>query len=264
MNRGLLVGRAVCQHRARSEVVGRALAQHRACIELPVKHFARATYSTTPTGRFVLPEKYANMIRSALQRFVPRYQGPAIGLSIYTSCTAHPDFDAFWLTQCRMPHTFQTWFSTTTLYVWLAMVRLRASPHAKHYMQGLIDAFFRDAEAKMRASGVTSGRIVNDTLKDLVSSFKGTVMSLDEGFATSDAVLAAAVWRNLVPEDEAVLQVDAVVRFVREQLSMLDACEMEDVLAGRFQFRSVMSVDDGKAGDKAGEKVGDEDTKLSG
>ncbi|KAJ2120057.1 Ubiquinol cytochrome-c reductase assembly protein Cbp3 [Coemansia sp. RSA 1807] len=262
MNRGLLVGRAVCQHRARSEVVGRALAQHRAHDALPVKHMValRATYSTTPTptptGRFVLPEKYANMIRNLLQPFVPRYQGPAIGLAIYTSCTTYPDFDAFWLAQCNMPHTFQTWFSTTSFYVWMAMVRLRASPHAKHYMQGLIDAFFRDAEAKMRASGVTSGRIVNDTLKDLVSSFKGTVMSLDEGFATSDAVLAAAVWRNLVPEDDAVLQVDAVVRFVREQLSMLDACKMEDVLAGGFKFGPVMGV--------AGDKAGDKETKLSG
>ncbi|KAJ1780019.1 hypothetical protein LPJ77_000948, partial [Coemansia sp. RSA 2523] len=56
--------------------------------------------------------------------------------------------------------------------------------------------------------------------------------------------------------DDAVLQVDAVVRFVREQLSMLDACKMEDVLAGGFKFGPVMGV--------AGDKAGDKETKLSG
>ncbi|KAJ2356440.1 Ubiquinol cytochrome-c reductase assembly protein Cbp3, partial [Coemansia sp. RSA 2618] len=210
----------------------------------------RALYSTEPASakpssskpavpRFTLPEKYASIIRRAFKRFLPRYQGPAIGRAVYKVCSTYPDYKEFWVDECQQPETFQTWFSTTSLYVWMAMVRLRADPHAKHYNQGLVDGFFRDAEQKIRGSGIKSGRIVNDTLKDLVSSFKGTVMSLDEGFARSDAVLAAAVWRNLVPEDDAVLQVDAVVRYVRAQLQELDACSTPDILAGRFVFGPV-------------------------
>ncbi|KAJ1837847.1 Ubiquinol cytochrome-c reductase assembly protein Cbp3 [Coemansia sp. RSA 2708] len=202
----------------------------------------RLCYSTEPRARprLVLPDTYASLARRLLKRFLPRYQGPAIGRSVYHVCSTYPDYSSFWVTHCQLPDTFQTWFSTTSLYVWMAMVRIRADPNAKHYNQGLIDSFFRDAEQKIRASGITSGRIVNDTLKDLVSSFKGTVLSLDEGFATSDAVLAAAIWRNLVPVDDAVLQIDEVARFVRVQLARLDACDTAEILAGKFEFGPVI------------------------
>ncbi|KAJ2449136.1 Ubiquinol cytochrome-c reductase assembly protein Cbp3 [Coemansia sp. RSA 2336] len=176
------------------------------------------------------------VLRKIFARFLPRYQGPAIGKAVYGVCSSYPDFESFWIKECQLPETFQTWFSTTTLYVWMAMVRIRANPHAKHYNQGLVDSFFRDAEARIRKSGIKSGRIVNDTLKDLVSSFKGTVMSLDEGLAVSDAVLAAAVWRNLVPIDDAVLEVDDIVKYIRAQLKQLDTCEESKILAGQFTF----------------------------
>ncbi|KAJ2612668.1 Ubiquinol cytochrome-c reductase assembly protein Cbp3 [Coemansia sp. RSA 1365] len=139
----------------------------------------------------------------------------------------------------QLPETFQTWFSTTSFYVWMAMVRVRADPNAKHYNQGIVDTFFQDAEQKIRASGIKSGRIVNDTLKDLVSSFKGTVMSLDEGFARSDAALAAAVWRNLLPVDDTVLQIDAIVSYTRAQLQILDSYDISMITTGQFEFGPV-------------------------
>ncbi|KAJ1720138.1 Ubiquinol cytochrome-c reductase assembly protein Cbp3 [Coemansia erecta] len=171
--------------------------------------------------------------------FLPQYQGQSIGKNVYEICSTYPDFKEFWIDECQLPETFQTWFSTTSLYVWMAMVRIRADPSAKHYNQGLVDYFFRDTEDRIRASGIKSSRIVNDTLKDLVSSFKGTVMSLDEGFARSDAVLAAAIWRNLVPVDEAVLPIDAVTKYVRMQLQRLDKCDIAELSSGAFVFEPV-------------------------
>ncbi|KAJ2878546.1 Ubiquinol cytochrome-c reductase assembly protein Cbp3 [Coemansia aciculifera] len=187
----------------------------------------------------VLPQYYADVVRRLLRRFLPRYQSEAIGKVVYTACSTYPEYKEFWVDDCQMPETFQTWFSTTSLYVWMAMVRIRADPNAKHYNQGLVDCFFRDTEQKMRSSGIKSSRIVNDTLKDLVSSFKGTVMSLDEGFARSDAVLAAAIWRNLVPVDENVIQIDLIARYVRQEIQRLDRCAIEDLTAGKFAFRPV-------------------------
>ncbi|KAJ2462984.1 Ubiquinol cytochrome-c reductase assembly protein Cbp3, partial [Coemansia sp. RSA 2320] len=190
-------------------------------------------------GTLVLPQSYASAVRRLLKRFLPQYQAASIGKIVYESCSTYPDYKEFWIDGCQMPDTFQTWFSTTSLYVWMAMVRIRADPNAKHYNQGLVDCFFQDTELKMRSSGIKSSRIVNDTLKDLVSSFKGTVMSLDEGFARSDAVLAAAVWRNLVPVDENVIQVGEIVHFVRRELSRLDKSTMEDLTTSKFSFEPV-------------------------
>ncbi|KAI8321687.1 hypothetical protein GQ54DRAFT_176025 [Martensiomyces pterosporus] len=184
----------------------------------------------------VLPPKYASFIRRLLSQFLPQYQAQHVGKALYQTCSAYPGFKEFWIDECQLPESFQTWFSTTSLYVWMAMVRIRADPSAKYYNQELVDCFFRDAEKKIRNSGIKSSRIVNDTLKDLVSSFKGTVMSLDEGFAKSDAVLAAAIWRNLVPVDEKVLQIDAITQYVRSQLAKLDQCDAEQLKAGNFSF----------------------------
>lgn len=52
-----------------------------------------------------------------------------------------------------MPPTFQSWFTVTNLHVWLLTVRLRALPEseARNHIQGLIDHFFLDVEARVRA-----------------------------------------------------------------------------------------------------------------
>ncbi|KAJ2697843.1 Serine carboxypeptidase 3 [Coemansia sp. IMI 209128] len=209
----------------------------------------RSLYSSSPEDpvkpasevkkTLVLPPSYADTVRRLLRRFLPQYQSLAIGKVVYEACSTYPDFKEFWVDDCQLPETFQTWFSTTSLYVWMAMARIRADPNAKYYNQGLVDCFFRDAEKKMRASGIKSSRIVNDTLKDLVSSFKGTVMSLDEGFARSDAVLAAAIWRNLVPADDNILQIERVVRYTRRQIQRLDQCAIDDLTAGGFAFEKI-------------------------
>ncbi|KAJ2091424.1 Ubiquinol cytochrome-c reductase assembly protein Cbp3 [Coemansia sp. RSA 986] len=201
------------------------------------KNVAKET--AEPEKPRVLSEKYAGFVRKFLGPFLPRYRAQNIGKTVYQICSTCPGYKEFWIDECHLPDTFQTWFSTTSLYVWLMMVRIRADPNAKHYNQGLVDSFFRDAEHRIRRSGVTSGRIVNDTLKDLVSSFKGTVMSLDQGFASSDAVLAAAVWRNMLPDDGMVLQVGEITRFIRSQLAALDKRSVDDLIANKFKFQSI-------------------------
>ncbi|KAJ2719746.1 Ubiquinol cytochrome-c reductase assembly protein Cbp3 [Coemansia sp. Benny D115] len=211
------------------------------------------TPSATPPSRTpVLSPKYASFVRKIFKWILPQYQSQIIGKNIYDSCSKYPDYKEFWIAECELPDTFQTWFSTSSLYLWMAMVRVRADPNAKYYNQALVDEFFHDTEKKIRASGIKSGRIVNDTLKDLVSSFKGTVMSLDEGFARSDAALAAAIWRNIVPVDDAVLQVDKATRYVRSQLQMLDRTDMSQITAGDFAFEHVdAQPQDSASGDAA-------------
>lgn len=97
------------------------------------------------------------------------------------------------------------------------MVRLRAEDHGKIYIQELVNRFFEDAEERIRLHGVrlrcktlltktianknnyvlqvTSGRIVNSYVKDLLAQFHGGVVAYDEGMCKDDPVLAAALWR---------------------------------------------------------------------
>jgi cytochrome b pre-mRNA-processing protein 3 len=99
----------------------------------------------------------------------------------------------------------------------MLMVRLRAEDHGKIYIQELVNRFFEDAEERIRLHGVrdrcktlltktianksnyvlqvTSGRIVNSYVKDLLAQFHGGVVAYDEGMCKDDPVLAAALWR---------------------------------------------------------------------
>jgi len=72
-------------------------------------------------------------------------------------CAVRPDEErAFWIDNCYLPPTFQSWFTVTNLHVWLLIVRLRAleSPAHKeigrYYIQALIDHFFIDVEDRVR------------------------------------------------------------------------------------------------------------------
>ncbi|KAJ1677513.1 Ubiquinol cytochrome-c reductase assembly protein Cbp3, partial [Spiromyces aspiralis] len=150
----------------------------------------------------------------------------------------------FWLKDANLPSTFQTWFSVQALYIWMLMVRLRAIPHYKHYSQELVDNWFLDAEARIKAAGIRSSKVVNDTLKDLVSSFRGAVLAYDEGLVKGDAVLASAVWRNLLgtTDDDVLPEVmlDVLV-FIRKQLTMLNQVTDQDFILGNFKFDEIVS-----------------------
>ncbi|KAI0341161.1 hypothetical protein BDW22DRAFT_1333293 [Trametopsis cervina] len=136
----------------------------------------------------------------------------------------------FWQDECRLPPTFQSWFTVTNLHVWLLTVRLRALPEplGKYYIQGLLDHFFIDVEERVRAvlqpstrpklsetdSGVTEfytisysdkqpkgnapERLVTRQMKIFREQWAGLGMSLDLGLVRGDAELASAVWRNFL------------------------------------------------------------------
>lgn len=85
--------------------------------------------------------------------------------------------------------------------MYLLTVRLRALPshesfqtHSRH----LVDHFSHSAEQRMDVlHGLTSRSIRNKYLKDLFIQWRGILAAYDEGLVKGDAVLGAAVWRNL-------------------------------------------------------------------
>lgn len=85
--------------------------------------------------------------------------------------------------------------------MYLLTVRLRAlnSPETvQTYSRHLLDHFSHRAEDRMTVlHGMDMRGMRNRYLKDLFLQWRGVLAAYDEGLVRGDAVLGAAVWRNL-------------------------------------------------------------------
>ena len=148
----------------------------------------------------------------------------------------------FWYDTLGLPRTFAMWFQITTLHVWLLFVRMRAMPFkmGKNYQQKLVDKLFKDIEMRLSEEmNVLSGQIRDSYMKDFHSQMLGMIFSLDEAFAQkSDDVLAAAVWRNVFNGDKNIdiVKLEAVIRYIRMQLYVLDSISDRAFGFGDFEF----------------------------
>ncbi|GAA5849526.1 hypothetical protein JCM8547_000484 [Rhodosporidiobolus lusitaniae] len=119
----------------------------------------------------------------------------------YDRCAERGEIEApFFYEECSLPPSFQTWFSLTTLHVWLLSVRLRSlpAPLGRTYIQELINHMFIDVELRMRGPySVTQSRLIKGYMKDMLEQYHGACAAYDEGLVRGDAVLAAAIWRNV-------------------------------------------------------------------
>ncbi|GAA5997765.1 Cbp3p [Rhodotorula paludigena] len=119
----------------------------------------------------------------------------------YDRCAERGEIEApFFYEECSLPPSFQTWFSLTTLHVWLLTVRFRSlpAPLGRTYIQELINHMFIDVELRIRGPyNVTQGRLIKGYMKDMLEQYHGACAAYDEGLIRGDAVLAAAIWRNI-------------------------------------------------------------------
>ncbi|KAM0754906.1 hypothetical protein T439DRAFT_321965 [Meredithblackwellia eburnea MCA 4105] len=119
----------------------------------------------------------------------------------YDRCAERGEIEApFFYEECSLPPSFQTWFSITTLHIWLLTVRFRAlpAPLGRTYIQELINHFFIDVELRIRGPyNVTQSKLIKGYMQDMLEQYRGSVTAYDEGLIAGDAVLAAAIWRNV-------------------------------------------------------------------
>lgn len=80
----------------------------------------------------------------------------------------------------------------------------------------------------------------NKYLKDIYVQWRGLLAAYDEGLARGDAVLAAAVWRNVFKANEEVdiRALAQIVSYMRKYLSQLDGLPNEQVMAGTVEFEN--------------------------
>ncbi|VEU22317.1 DEKNAAC103321 [Brettanomyces naardenensis] len=150
----------------------------------------------------------------------------------------------FWYETLGLPRTFAQWYQITVLHIWMLFVRMRAMPFkiGKNYQQKIVDKLFKDIELRLSEEmNVLSGSIRDRYMKDFHSQMIGIVGSLDEALASeSDSILAATLWRNVFNGDRNidVVKLEAVVRYVRMQLYVLDKISDRAFGFGDFEFVS--------------------------
>ena len=88
--------------------------------------------------------------------------------------------------------------------------------------------------------GIVAGSVRSKYLKDLFVQWRGLTAGYDEGLVRGDAVLAAAIWRNIFKGDENVdfRGVGQVVSYVREALQRLEHLADEDIASGEVAFNN--------------------------
>jgi cytochrome b pre-mRNA-processing protein 3 len=109
------------------------------------------------------------------------------------------------------------------------------------WQQHLLDHFSYDAENKMTTLHNMEARGTrNKYLKDLYVQWRGLLAAYDEGLAKGDAVLAAAVWRNVFKanEDVNIKGLALVVSYMRRTLKGLDELPDEKVMLAEVGFGS--------------------------
>ncbi|CAI7586630.1 hypothetical protein N7533_007898 [Penicillium manginii] len=154
--------------------------------------------------------------------------------------------DSWWYKELGLTPTFSTWSQITFLHMYLLTVRLRALPYrdsVQTYSRHLIDHFSHNAEHRMDVLHDLGTRgIRNKYLKDLFIQWRGIIAAYDEGLIKGDAVLGAAVWRNLWkasatgPDGQEVdwTKVAWVVAYMRRvlfELSKMDEADMAFALS---------------------------------
>jgi len=136
----------------------------------------------------------------------------------------------FFFTAAEVPDTLDGRFEMVALHTYLLLRRLKdGGADASMLAQAVFDAMFDDMDASLRELG--AGDLgVGWRVKRMASGFYGRVAAYDAGLAAGQAVLAAALRRNLFgttkPSDEAVQRmadyvVAVVGRLARQSLSAL-------------------------------------------
>ncbi|KAE9976448.1 hypothetical protein EG328_002630 [Venturia inaequalis] len=136
---------------------------------------------------------------------------------------------------------FNTWAQVTFLHMYILTVRIRLFPaeHAPTWQQHLIDHFSFAAEQKMEQQhAITSGSIRSRYLKDLFIQWRGILAAYDEGLVKGDAVMAAAVWRNIFKgaEDVDPVQLATVVSYLRREIARVGALPDDLIANGVVDF----------------------------
>lgn len=123
------------------------------------------------------------------------------------------------------------------LFVFLVLHRLRSEgPQADAIGQELADAFFADVDHSLRELGIGDMGIPK-RMKKLARMFYGRAGSYGDAIDADDrAALAAALGRNIMPEQPGWTGAEPMAEYVLEVAGALARQPLERILAGDVSF----------------------------
>jgi len=137
--------------------------------------------------------------------------------------------------------TFMNWAHISFIHMYMLQVRFRMLPktHAPIWIQHLTNHAFYGAEDRLVIwHQLNSNSLRQKYLKDMFAQWRAVLLSYDEGLVKGDAVLAAAVWRNVFAgrEDVDFEKLAQIVGYMRRELRRLDMASDEEVVNGQWKF----------------------------
>lgn len=126
--------------------------------------------------------------------------------------------------------------------MYMLQVRFRMFPksHAPVWIQHITNHAFYAAEDRLVVwHKFNANSLRQKYLKDMFAQWRGVLLSYDEGLIKGDAMLAAAIWRNLLGsrEDVDFDKLAQIVGYMRRELQRLDNATDDEVANGQWKFR---------------------------
>ncbi|XP_076124338.1 ubiquinol-cytochrome c reductase complex assembly factor 1 [Alosa pseudoharengus] len=159
-------------------------------------------------------------------------------LRMYTCCVERINYDEFF-EKCSLPDTLNSWFLVAQFHVWMCLVRMRQEGREGKYMcRYIVHSMWEDVEQRSKIMGIDAVQR-KEAMRAMTENFYAAIFGYDEGILSDDAVLAAALWRNLFNRQcEDPLQLELMVEYVRKQMQFIDALDGEDLLlTGEVKWR---------------------------
>jgi cytochrome b pre-mRNA-processing protein 3 len=125
--------------------------------------------------------------------------------------------------------------------MYMLQVRFRMFPetHAPVWIQHLTNQAFYAAEDRLVIwHKFNANSLRQKYMKDMFSQWRAVLVSYDEGLMKGDAMLAAALWRNLMGGRENVdfNQLAQIVGYMRRELKRLEDAPLNVVAQGQWKF----------------------------
>jgi cytochrome b pre-mRNA-processing protein 3 len=112
--------------------------------------------------------------------------------------------------------------------------------HAPVWIQHLTNQVFYAAEDRLVIwHKFNANTLRQKHLKDMFAQWRGVLLSYDEGLVKGDAMLAAAIWRNLMGsrEDADFEKLAQIVGYMRREMKRLDNATDAEVADGQWKFK---------------------------
>jgi cytochrome b pre-mRNA-processing protein 3 len=140
-------------------------------------------------------------------------------------------------TDYAVPDTIDGRFELLCLHAFLYLRRLKSErPQAGRLAQNFFDRMFADLDHGLREMG-TGDLSVGREVKRMAQAFYGRIRAYEEGLAGEDAVLRAALRRNLFGTVAAAsVPLEAMAAYVRRQAAGLQRQPPAALLDGRVRF----------------------------